>query len=95
MYLYILYSVRLNRYYKGVSGHPEERLIEHVTAIKPTAYTAAANDWKLVFQLKCDDKTQALKIERYLKKSANINYLKRFIVDTQLQNSILLRFKTE
>ena len=93
MYLYILYSPKLNRYYKGVSDHPEQRLVEHNTAIKASAYTAAASDWELVFQLKCENKTQALKIERYLKKSANINYLKRFMTDAELQNTILLKFR--
>ncbi len=67
MYLYILYSPKLNRYYKGVYDHPEQRFMEHNTAIKTSAYTAVTNDWELIFQLKCESKSQALKIERYLK----------------------------
>ena len=93
MYLYIIYSPTLGRYYKGVSKNPGSRLIEHNTVIDPTAYTAAVHDWKLIFQLKCESKTQALKLERYLKKSANIPYLKRFMNEIELQNMILLRFK--
>ncbi|MCZ8284321.1 MAG: GIY-YIG nuclease family protein, partial [Bacteroidia bacterium] len=84
---------KLNRYYKGISECPEGRLTEHNTAVKPTAYTAVTNDWVLIFQLTCEDKTQALKIERYWNKSANVRYLKRFMTETELQDAILLRFK--
>jgi putative endonuclease len=93
MYLYILYSPKFNRYYKGTSDDPKNRLIQHNTAIKPSAYTAMTNDWELVFELKCDSKAQALKIERYLKKSANVSYLKRFMTEPELQAQILERFK--
>lgn len=72
---------------------PKDRLIQHNTAIKPAAYTAITNDWQLVFELKCDSKTQALKVERYLKKSANVSYLKRFMTEPELQTQILQRCK--
>ena len=93
MYFYILFSKKLNRFYKGVSDDPERRLIEHNTALKATAYTAIANDWEIVFKIKCTSKTQALKIEMYFKKSANINYLKRFMVEKELQDMALERFR--
>jgi len=93
MYFYILYSIKVNRYYKGVSEDPAKRLLEHNTAIKPSAYTALTDDWKIVFQIQCENKTQALKIERYFKKSANIHYLKRFMTEPLLQEQILQRFK--
>ncbi len=93
MYFYILYSPKLKRYYKGVSEDPERRLIEHNSAIKPTAYTVITNDWEIGFKIKCTSKSQALKIEIYFKKSANINYLKRFMVENELQKTVLERFK--
>jgi putative endonuclease len=93
MYVYILYSPTLKRYYKGVSEDPERRLGEHNQVIKKSAYTAISNDWELIFTLKCESKAQALKVERYLKKSANIIYLRRFINEEKLQKTILERFK--
>jgi hypothetical protein len=59
--LYFIFS-ELNRYYKGVSDHPEQRLMEHNTAIKTSAYTAVTNDWELIFQLKCESKSHLYQV---------------------------------
>lgn len=65
-YVYIIYSQRLDIYYKGITQNPENRLFEHNNGL--SRFTAGKGPWELVFLEKFQTKTQALIREKQIKK---------------------------
>ncbi len=77
-YVYIIYSEKYDKYYKGFSLNPEKRLVYH-NALK-SRYTSNFTPWEIVYIEKLDTKKEALIREKTLKK-----YAKKQII--QLINS--------
>jgi len=74
--VYILFSPIINRYYVGyTSMQLEERLNRHNTNHK--GFTGRANDWKSVYNQAYTDKSEAIKMEKRIKKRG----AKRFVED--------------
>jgi len=65
-YVYIIYSEKFDKYYKGYSLNPYRRLKQHNNA--ESRYTAHFIPWKLVFLQIFDSKKQALIREKAIKK---------------------------
>ena len=76
-YVYILYSESGDRYYKGMSQNPENRLEYHNT--KEKGYTSRYRPWKLVWKQKYDTKQEALSVEQKLKKWKSRKMIERVI----------------
>ena len=66
-YLYILKSLKYNRFYIGISKDLESRLKKHNSG--SVRSTKAYKPWKLVYQEAYSDKTLARKREIELKKN--------------------------
>ena len=64
-HLYILYSVRGNRYYTGISSDPERRLIYHNS--RERGFTSRYRPWKLVFMRQYASRSSALDAEKTVK----------------------------
>jgi len=65
-FVYILYSVSLDKYYIGsTSDILEERIRKHNS--KHSGFTGKSNDWKLVYKESLSDKLMAMKREREIK----------------------------
>ena len=64
--VYILFSATSNVYYKGFTTDLNNRLEYHLSGKSP--YTSKSNDWILVYSKEFEDKTEALKEEKRLKK---------------------------
>ena len=47
-YVYIIYSHKLNKYYKGQTNDPEDRLRRHNSGAE--AYTKAGTPWILLWK---------------------------------------------
>ncbi len=71
-YTYIIFSKRLDVYYKGSSSNPCKRLVKHNSG--GSSYTSKTDDWMLVFARRFENKTDALKYEKMLKRQ-NRKYL--------------------
>ncbi len=65
-YVYILYSESGDRYYRGMSQNPENRLEYHNT--KETGFTSRYRPWKLVWKKGYETKKEALAAEQKLKR---------------------------
>ncbi len=76
MFVYILYSEKRSRYYVGQTTDMTKRLKRHNLGIVPSTKTGAA-PWKLVLQLEVLSRSEALILERRIKKRG----AKRFIDD--------------
>jgi len=72
--VYILFSEQLNKYYVGYSSkNIQERLKEHLYNHK--GFTAKAKDWNILYQLEINSKSEALILERKIKKRGAKRYL--------------------
>ena len=82
-FVYILYSVSLDRFYIGsTSRHVVERLQKHLS--NHSGYTAKAKDWKIVLTERYDNKPDALARELKLKSWKNKERIKQLISNSFL-----------
>jgi gliding motility-associated-like protein len=68
-YVYIIYSISCNTFYKGYSANPKKRLLQHNNG--EAVYTRRTNDWKLVYIEIFNNKSDALKRESNQEKINN------------------------
>lgn len=72
--VYILYSKALKRYYTGYTSQKiEERLAYHLG--NHSGFTSRAKDWKLVWTEDVIDKSDALILERKIKKRGAARFI--------------------
>jgi len=78
-YVYILYSTSAGIYYIGHTDDPERRLFEHNNNPNKT-FTSKYRPWNMVFKHPISERrSEALKIERYLKNRKSKELLNRLI----------------
>lgn len=65
-YLYILKSKTSDKYYTGISEDVERRLEFHNTREK--GFTSRYRPWKVVFKKEFENKTEAIRAERNVKR---------------------------
>ncbi|RXG27980.1 GIY-YIG nuclease family protein [Leeuwenhoekiella palythoae] len=88
-YLYIIYSKDLDKFYTGETSNIQERIIIHNNHAIKTAYTKAASDWKLMLSFPCKDRTEALFLERFIKRMKSKKFIQKIIDDPYLLFNIL------
>ena len=72
--VYILYSENIQKHYVGFTGlSVKERLEKHL--YNHTGFTARTKDWVIVFELKIENKKEALLLEKKIKKRGAKRYL--------------------
>ena len=73
-YVYVLYSEKFKRFYKGYSKDLENKLKQHnsgmVISSKPYL------PWRIIYYEKHESKEEALKREKYFKTAAGRRFLK-------------------
>jgi len=70
---YILYSSKINRFYTGQTLNLDRRLEEHNRG--KTASSAKGMPWKLVFSKECPSRTEAVKLEKFIKRRGAARFL--------------------
>jgi putative endonuclease len=73
--VYVIYSVKLERYYTGYTNNIEKRLVTHNQGGKK--YTTKGIPWKLIKTYNCNSVSEALILERKIKKRG----IKRFLAE--------------
>ena len=71
---YILYSEKFKKHYTGFTSDLESRLLSHNQLGKD--WTARYRPWKLIYTKEFNDKTEAMKYERWLKTGAGRDFIK-------------------
>ena len=64
--VYILYSERHNKYYRGYTSNLIERFKSH-NELSKKGYTINYRPWKVVYVEFCANKTEAIRREKFLK----------------------------
>ena len=73
MIVYILYSEKRSGYYVGQTSDIDKRLKRHNLGLVPS--TKGGCPWKLVLQLEVENRSQALILERKIKKRGAKRFL--------------------
>jgi putative endonuclease len=87
-YIYILFSVELNRYYVGSSSDPWKRHLEHISN-SIEKYTGRAKDWKLLIVYSVENKSVAISVERFIKKQKSRKLIERLCQEDFVGEKIL------
>ncbi len=91
-FCYILYSPTLDSFYVGQAVDPHIRLIEHNEGKYCKSYTKKVSDWEHYILIGCNSKTQAIKIESFIKRMKSKKFIERLKQDQHLIKDILERF---
>jgi putative endonuclease len=93
---YILYSDILKKNYIGAcQAKLEDRVSAHNSGKYGShRFTAAANDWKLVLRLECDDYNHALRLEKKIKRMKSSKYINNLILFEEMRKRIIEETKS-
>ncbi len=86
-YVYILYSLSYDRYYIGHTNDIFRRVEEHNTNSRMT-YTHKYRPWKLKTHYEFGSRSNAMKIEKYIKRMKSRKVIERLIQDSEYFNEI-------
>ena len=90
----ILYSPNLDSYYIGMSQEKiADRILKHNTSFYGVHYTSKTSDWELYYIIECVTISQAMKIEKHIKKMKSIIYLKNLKKFETIQLKLLEKYK--
>ena len=84
-FVYIIFSLQANRFYVGESAFPDGRLIEHNTGKYSGASTKMSSDWECKLLIKCKNRSEALIVERYIKKMKSRQFINSLINDSEFR----------
>ena len=93
---YILYSPSLKKNYFGAcQASLEDRISAHNSGkYGAHRFTAAANDWKLILRLECDDYNHALRLEQKIKSMKSSKYVRNLSVYEEMRARIINETKS-
>jgi putative endonuclease len=91
-YCYIIFSPTLDSFYIGQAVDPHIRLIEHNESKYDKSYTKKASDWEHYLLIECCSKTQAIKIESFIKRMKSKRFIESLKIDKEVIKDILERF---
>ena len=81
IFVYILYSSSLDRFYVGVTDHVERRIAQHNSG--KGNFTHKGIPWKLITKIECESRSLAVLLEAKIKKRG----IKRYLQDNNLQSN--------
>ena len=88
-FLYVLYSKSIDKFYIGESSNVEERLILHNEGYYKKSFTKKAKDWKIQLKYKCDSRSQALFLEKFIKRMKSKTFIQKVIDNPGILSNIL------
>lgn len=90
-YLYILFSEKTDRFYTGETSHVENRMNQHRLHYFKSGFTKAAADWKLMLKYCCQNKKDALYLERFIKRMKSKAFIQKIIDNPKILEEILAK----
>jgi putative endonuclease len=76
---YILYSIKLDRFYTGSCREFQFRFEDHLGKVYPGAFTSNSDDWQLFLLVENLTYTQARAIENHIKKMKSRQYIQNLV----------------
>jgi putative endonuclease len=92
-FIYIIYSKYSDKFYVGETSNIIWRILQHNSGFYESSFTKQATDWELFLQIKCENKGQAVKLERFIKRMKSRSFYFRLKNEPELINGLLRRFQ--
>lgn len=92
-FLYILYSLKIDKYYVGESADPEFRKILHNQHHFKKNYTKAADDWIIALSFECTNRQDAVYLERFIKRMKSKVFIRKIIAGPNILKEILKKME--
>ena len=95
MYVYILHSKQLDKFYTGfTTSSIQDRLKKHnLSLYGKNRYTAKAKDWTLFLSINVECNIQGLAIEKHIKKMKSKIYIQNLIKYPEIIERLLSKYK--
>ena len=69
----------------------EERLIKHNNHSYQGSFTKISEDWKIVLVFECVSRSQAVLLEKFIKKMKSKIFIQKIIVDNEILKEIIFK----
>jgi putative endonuclease len=89
MFVYIIHSPARDKFYIGETNDVDARLDQHRTGYFRSSSTAGTKDWTLVLVIPCGNRSKARRVEAFLKRQRNRDFLARFIHNDLYRKTLL------
>jgi putative endonuclease len=94
MFCYIIYSPNFNKYYTGFCQESfADRLLKHNTGFYKNTYSSFTHDWETYLILECQSISQALAIEKHIKKMKSVVYIQNLKKYPEMGQKLLDKFE--
>ena len=90
--VYILHSTKLNKFYIGFTTDFETRLNFHLNSDEQRKFTHNGKDWITFLIIECQSKTQALAIEKHIKKMKSKVYIQNLVLYPEMIDNLLEKY---
>uniref|UniRef100_UPI0040477BD7 GIY-YIG nuclease family protein n=1 Tax=Roseivirga sp. TaxID=1964215 RepID=UPI0040477BD7 len=90
--VYILFSSSIDKFYIGYTSNFEERILFHNDPIKNKIWTRRGQPWQKFFNIEGLNKSQALKIEKYIKQMKSKKYVRDLTKNPKLVDELKAKF---
>ncbi|WP_339693870.1 GIY-YIG nuclease family protein [uncultured Roseivirga sp.] len=90
--VYILFSPSIDKFYTGYSSNIEERVRFHNDINKNRIWTKRGQPWEKFLVIEGLTKSQALKIEKYIKRMKSKKYLQELPNNLSLVEELKAKF---
>ena len=90
--VYILQSIKINRYYIGYTSNLELRLQFHADA-ESRKFTHKADDWTVFYSVNCESKPQALAIEKHIKAMKSKTFIENLKKYPEMIEKLLEKYR--
>ena len=88
-YVYIIFSEKFGKYYIGKTENLPQRLIWHNQKEFTSSSTRFANDWEIKLKINMDNRTEARKVEKYLKSMKSKKFIQSLVNDVFFQEKFI------
>jgi len=88
-FVYIIYSIKTNKYYVGTTDDFNKRLEEHNNVVYPNAYTRNGAPWVLKKCFYCELSQDAYFMERFIKRMKSRDFIEKIINEPSLFYEIM------
>jgi len=93
MFVYILYSEKLSKYYIGSTHDIDLRIERHNTDYYENKWSSKGKPWQLYFSIECKNITQARKIENHIKKMKSKKYIENLSKYSEITEKLLEKYR--
>ena len=88
-FLYIIYSRSKDSFYVGETQNVLEKLKKHNSHTYNSSFTKMASDWEIALCFKCNSKSDALYLEKFIKRMKSKIFILKIINHPEILVDIL------